>query len=120
MLSLISVLGVVGVLGVCTISPMNANLKRVKFIPFCPMILPQVSAVRTRRSSSKTLFVRTHIAIYFVSLLICNLDQAIGGIIKIPWIVARGILSRVKSTTPGVIKQPRNVPQPLHTSERRE
>src|SRR5258706_13927606 len=117
MLSLISVLGVVGVLAVCTISPITVNLKRVKFIPFCPMILPQVSAVRTRRSSSKTLFVRTHIAIYFVSLLICNLDQAIGGIMNIPWIVAGGIYSGVTCTTQGVIKQLGNVREPLSSTE---
>lgn len=88
--------------------------------PSVPVVLPQVSAVQNRRSSSKFVFVRTHIAIYFVSLLICNLDQAIGGIMSIPWIVAGGIYSGVTCTAQGVIKQLGNVREPLPSTEKSE
>jgi hypothetical protein len=73
------------------------------------MILPQVSAVRSRRSSNKTLFVRTHAAMYFVSLLISNLVHSIGGLLAIPWVVAGRVYSGATCTAQGVIKQFGNV-----------
>lgn len=112
MLSLISVLGVFIVLVVWTISLMNAGFNVPNQLPHVIM-LPQVSAVRNRRSSSKTLFVRTDVAIYFIALLICNLVQAIGGIVNISWIVTGGVYSGVTCTAQGVLKQVGNVRGPF-------
>ena len=69
----------------------------------------QVSGVRGRRNPDKTLFVRTHIAIYFISLLISNLAQAIGGILNIPWIVENRVYVGVVCTAQAAIKQIGNV-----------
>jgi hypothetical protein len=44
-----------------------------------------MSAVRSRHSTGEMPFVRTHIGIYFLSLLICNLAQAIGALLNISW-----------------------------------
>ena len=46
-----------------------------------------MSAVRSRRSSDKALFVRTQVARYFLSLLICNLVQAVGTLFNLAWFV---------------------------------
>jgi len=81
------------------------------------VIPPQASIVRSHRSSSKALFVRTHVAIYFVSLLISNFDQAIGGLLNIPWVVAGGVYSGMTCTAQGVIKQFGNVRKPLSSTE---
>jgi len=76
-------------------------------------LLSQLSAIRSRRSFDKTLFIRTHVATYFISLLICNLDQAIGGLLNIPWVVAGRVYSGVACTAQGLIKQFGNVRGPL-------
>lgn len=113
---MISVLGILGVLGVRTVSLGNARLEHAIFTPFCHpgFWLPlQVSAVRSRRSSNKTLFIRTHVATYLVSLLMCNLCQAIGGLLNIPWIVGDRVYSGVACTAQGVIKQFGNVREPF-------
>jgi len=46
----------------------------------------QMSAVRSHLSSNKTPFVRTQVARYFFSLLICNLLQSIGALFNLAWI----------------------------------
>lgn len=69
----------------------------------------QLSIVRTPRSSDETLFIRSHIAMYFVSLLICNFDQAIGGLLNITWLVESRVYDSVACTAQGVIKQISNV-----------
>jgi len=70
---------------------------------------PQVSAVRSRRSSDKTLFVRTHVSKYFVSILICNLLQSIGGLLNIPYIIESRVYTGVSCTVQGFLKQLGNV-----------
>jgi len=61
--------------------------------------------VQSRHSSNKTLFVRTQVAIYFVSLLICNLIQAVGGLLNIAWIVEGQVYTGVACTAQAVIKE---------------
>jgi hypothetical protein len=84
-------------------SPANVRLD----LP--PSLGLQVSAVRSRRSSDKTLFVRTHVAIYFVSLLMCNLIQSVGGLLNIRWVIVNRVYSGAVCTTQGVLKQFGNV-----------
>ena len=69
--------------------------------------------VQSRRSPNKTHFVRTNVAIYFVSLIICNLGQAVAGLLNIPWVVANRIYSGVACTAQGVIKQFGSVREPF-------
>ena len=66
---------------------------------------PQISAFQSRRSSDKTLFVRDQVAIYFVSLLVCNLVQAIGGLFDIVWIAEDRVYAGVACTAQAAIKQ---------------
>jgi len=111
MLSLISVSGVLLILGVCNISPTKVGLESAS-LTWWPRT-PQVSAVRSRRCSDGTVFVRTQAAIYFVSLLICNLAQAIGGLLNIAWIVEDRVYVGVACTAQAVIKQIGNVREPF-------
>lgn len=69
--------------------------------------------MRNRHSPSNTLFVRTHVATYLVSLLMCNLFQAIGGLLNIPWIVEDRVYVGVACTAQGIIKQLGNVREPF-------
>lgn len=50
-----------------------------------------MSVVRSRHSPDETPFARTHIGIYFLSLLMCNLAQAASALLNIPWILERRI-----------------------------
>lgn len=77
------------------------------------LISIKVSRVRSRHSPSNTLFVRTQVAKYFVSLLMCNLLQGIGGLLNIPWIVEDRVYVGVACTAQGVIKQLGNVREPF-------
>ncbi|KAJ6602196.1 hypothetical protein B0H10DRAFT_2230302 [Mycena sp. CBHHK59/15] len=45
-----------------------------------------LSAFNTRSSLDQHLFVRTHVAAYFISLLLCDLVQAIGSILNAKWV----------------------------------
>ena len=70
---------------------------------------PQMSVVRSRRSSDRTLFVRTHVAMYFFCLLVCDFIQGIGALLNIPWIVeARAYIGPI-CTAQAAIKQVGNV-----------
>jgi len=68
-----------------------------------------MSAVHTRRSSDRTPFVSTQPAKYLCSLLICNVVQAVGGLLNITWIVEARIYVGVACTAQGVTKQIGNV-----------
>lgn len=74
-----------------------------------PLSNLQVSVARARRSSDHTHFVRSHIAKYFVSLLICNIVQSFGGILNIPWIIENRVYSGAACTAQGALKQLGNV-----------
>lgn len=69
---------------------------------------PQASALRSR-TSDKTPFVRTHLAMYFLSLLLCNLAQATGGILSITWVIEHRVSVGVTCTAQATIKQLGNV-----------
>jgi len=68
-----------------------------------------MSVIRSRRSSDPTLFVRTHVAIFFFSLLICDFIQGIGALLNIPWIVERRAYIGPTCTAQATIKQIGNV-----------
>ena len=65
--------------------------------------------VRSRRSSDQTLFVRTHVAIFFFCLLICDLFQGIGALLNIPWIVEQRAYIGPVCTAQAAVKQIGNV-----------
>jgi hypothetical protein len=65
--------------------------------------------VQSRGSSDKTLFIRTHIAIYFFSLILCNFIQASGAFLYIPWIVKGRVYVGRVCTAQAIIKQLGNV-----------
>ena len=50
-----------------------------------------MSVARSHRSSDNTLFVLTHVAKYFLALLMCNFAQAIGSLFNIAWIVEQRV-----------------------------
>ena len=72
-----------------------------------------MSAVLSRRSSDEKSFIRTQVAIYFVSLLICNFAQAIGGLLNIIWLVEDRVYIGAACTAQAVIKQIGNVRYPF-------
>ncbi|RDB24819.1 hypothetical protein Hypma_008005 [Hypsizygus marmoreus] len=64
-----------------------------------------LSALNTRSSLDQHLFVRTHVAAYFVSLLLCNFLQAIGSIVNAAWINHMGVRAGNLCAFQGVLKQ---------------
>ena len=65
--------------------------------------------MRSRRSSDQTLFVRTHAAMFFFCLLICDFFQGIGALLNIPWIVEKQVYIGPVCTAQSAIKQFGNV-----------
>ena len=61
------------------------------------------------RAGDKTVFVRTQMAKYLCSLLICNLVQACGGLLNIAWLVENRIHVGMACTTQATLKQIGNV-----------
>lgn len=74
--------------------------------------------MRSRRSSDQTLFVRTHVAMYFFCLLICDFFQGIGALLNIPWIVEKKVYIGPVCTAQAAIKQFGNVRQ-VYSLQRR-
>jgi len=68
-----------------------------------------ISAFNTRTSPNQHLFVRTHVAAYFVSLLLCDLLQAIGSILNANWIRQMGVEVGDICVLQGVFKQTSDV-----------
>ncbi|KAJ7072550.1 hypothetical protein C8F01DRAFT_1243594 [Mycena amicta] len=64
-----------------------------------------LSAFNTRSSIDQHLFVRTHVAAYFISLLISDLIQAIGSILNARWIHDLAVEVGPLCTAQGVLKQ---------------
>jgi len=75
------------------------------------LIVMAVSAFRSFQSgaSDQLIFVRTHVAAYFVSLLFSDFIQAIGSLLSIQWIMERGITLGIPCTAQGAIKNGGNV-----------
>ncbi|KAI1796607.1 hypothetical protein LXA43DRAFT_566452 [Ganoderma leucocontextum] len=63
-----------------------------------------ISAWNTRKSSSANLFVRSHVAAYFLSLLFCEVAQTIGSIMSIRWIQEKAVSYEAYCTVQGAFK----------------
>ncbi|THH14796.1 hypothetical protein EW146_g5579 [Bondarzewia mesenterica] len=63
-----------------------------------------ISAFNTRSSSNPNLFVRTHVVVYFVCLLTCDLLQAIGAIMNVAWAQRMSVGVGALCTAQGIIK----------------
>lgn len=50
-----------------------------------------ISAWNTRKSVNPHLFVRSHVAAYFISLLWCDLMQAFGSILNVRWVTMKAV-----------------------------
>jgi len=68
-----------------------------------------LSAFNTRKSTDNEMFVRTHVAAYFVSLLLCDLLQAIGSIMNTKWIQHNAVYIGQFCTIQGAVKQASDV-----------
>lgn len=73
------------------------------------LVIMAISAYRTKGSRDDHVFVRTHVAAYFVSLLLCDLAQGIGSLINIAWISNGGVTNNSLCVAQGAIKQTGNV-----------
>ncbi|KAG9045607.1 hypothetical protein FS842_001146, partial [Serendipita sp. 407] len=73
------------------------------------LIIMAISAYRSKGSQDDHVFVRTHVAAYFVSLLICDLMQGIGSLVNIAWINNKGVTNNSLCVAQGAIKQTGNV-----------
>lgn len=73
------------------------------------LIAISVSAFNTRASLDQYLFVRTHVAAYFLSLLLSDLIQAIGSILNVKWIRDLAVVVDDTCTVQGVLKQTADV-----------
>ena len=60
-------------------------------------------------SRDQPVFVRTQLAKYLSSLLLCNLVQGFGGLLNIAWLVENRLYVGVACTAQGVLKQIGNV-----------
>jgi len=63
------------------------------------------SAFNTRTSLDEHLFVRTHVAAYFISLLLCDLLQSTGSILNVRWINYMAVEVGNVCVLQGVLKQ---------------
>jgi len=68
-----------------------------------------ISAFNTRKSRDSHLFVRTHVAGYFVSMLVCDMLQAIGSIINAAWVRHQMVELGTLCMAQGAVKQTSDV-----------
>jgi len=66
-------------------------------------------------TTDKPLFVRSHVAAYFVSLLLCDCLQAIGSIMNARWIQSGGVQAGTFCSAQGVITQAADIGAALWT-----
>ncbi|KAJ7128947.1 hypothetical protein C8R43DRAFT_896957 [Mycena crocata] len=64
-----------------------------------------LSAINTRSSLDSHLFVRTHVAAYFISLLLSDLIQALGSILNARWVRDMAVVYGDVCVLQGVFKQ---------------
>jgi len=64
-----------------------------------------ISAFINRASRDKQLFVKNHLSAYFISLLLCNLVQAIASVISIVWIRNMGVFYGSACVLQGILTQ---------------
>jgi len=100
-------LGVTFLLGVSTLSLVAV---------FGLLAVLSLSAFHTRSyNKDEHLFVRTHVAAYFISLLCCGLIQAIGSLYSTRWVYLGAVVLDQSCTTQGVLKQVADVGTALWT-----
>ncbi|KAI9064117.1 hypothetical protein FKP32DRAFT_1591529 [Trametes sanguinea] len=68
-----------------------------------------VSAYNTRNSPSPNLFVRSHVAAYFVSMLLCEVMQTVGSIMNVRWFNQMAVTYEPYCTVQGVLKHASDV-----------
>ncbi|KAJ7124978.1 hypothetical protein C8R44DRAFT_781958 [Mycena epipterygia] len=69
------------------------------------LLVIALSAFNTRSSLDQHLFVRTHVAAYFISLLLSDLIQALGSILNARWIHDMAVVYGDLCVLQGVLKQ---------------
>ncbi|EJD37502.1 hypothetical protein AURDEDRAFT_129392 [Auricularia subglabra TFB-10046 SS5] len=73
------------------------------------LILLIISATRSVQAPGQVVFIRTHVAAYFVSLLFCDFWQSIGSLLSIRWVHDQGVSIGVSCTAQAAIKNGGNV-----------
>jgi len=73
------------------------------------LIAISLSAFNTRKSTDQNLFLRTHVAAYFISLLLCDLMQAVGSIMNEKWVQHMEVYVGSFCTIQGAIKHASDV-----------
>ncbi|KAI0641914.1 hypothetical protein C8Q79DRAFT_1113248 [Trametes meyenii] len=63
-----------------------------------------VSAYNTRKLASPKLFVRSHVAVYFTCMLLCEVAQTIGSIMNLRWYKQMMVTYETYCTVQGVLK----------------
>ncbi|KAG7448091.1 uncharacterized protein BT62DRAFT_891013 [Guyanagaster necrorhizus] len=63
------------------------------------------SVTTINKGATRTWRVSTHIHYYFVNLLVCDLVQAIGGVMNVKWAVDASVTEGTLCTTQGIFKQ---------------
>ncbi|KAI0693174.1 hypothetical protein C8T65DRAFT_66012 [Cerioporus squamosus] len=63
-----------------------------------------ISAWNTRKSTSSKLFVRSHVGVYFISMLLCEVAQTVGSIMSIRWVNQSAVSYEPYCTVQGVVK----------------
>ncbi|KAH9839442.1 uncharacterized protein C8Q71DRAFT_722360 [Rhodofomes roseus] len=74
-----------------------------------------ISAWNTRKSVNPHLFVRSHVAAYFVSLLWCDLMQAFSAMLSVRWLNAGAVTLGQYCTYQGFLKQSADVSMAVWT-----
>ncbi|KZT72145.1 hypothetical protein DAEQUDRAFT_809405 [Daedalea quercina L-15889] len=74
-----------------------------------------ISAWNTRKSVNPHLFVRSHVAAYFVSLLWCDLMQAFAAMLSVRWLSAGAVTMGPYCTYQGFLKQSADVSMAIWT-----
>jgi hypothetical protein len=88
----------------------------ISLIAVCGLLAAiALSAFNTRKSTDKNLFVRTHVAAYFLSVLVCDLLQAVGSIMNQKWVQDMEVLVGHFCTIQGAVKQTSDVGSALFT-----
>ncbi|KAA1478116.1 hypothetical protein DENSPDRAFT_845305 [Dentipellis sp. KUC8613] len=80
------------------------------------LVAISISAFNTRTSKSPNLFVRSHVVGYFISLLICDLLQAIGSFLSLKWVMDMTVNYGTLCTVQAIIKHTADVGIALWTS----
>lgn len=73
------------------------------------LVLLIISARRSVQAPGQVVFIRTHVAAYFVSLLFCDFWQSIGSLLSIRWVHDQGVSVGVSCTAQAAIKNGGNV-----------